>query len=278
MSLFSDFDLFRASDGDSRMGLRGSIRVFRRILNRCWLSKREIEQQRFFCQNSGGCGSSYVVKLLAINGLNKVFHEKTPDLNEIGVTHFDNPLPLVRLKKLIRYTRHDSWFEANNRLFSLSNAIAAAFPNAEFIHLHRHGAEAIRSAMSKPDVEKYFRDNIRFQGNLAGEKSSTLFQRCCHYWANMNQRILDDLDEITRLNGRRYLSLRFNDLISGHVESLEEFIHAKLETRKIPPVNQGNVRPAGRFPEFADWTNEQHGLFEQICGPVLQRLGYSVTL
>ena len=142
----------------------GVWRTGRIRFKRYWLEQGRLQQTRFFCLNSGGCGSTYLIRLLADNFWNGVYHEKTPDFNEIGVLHYENPLNVHRLASLLRYTRWDVFLEASNRLFSLAIPLHKAFPGARFIHLHRDGRQAVCSTLSRPDVEGYLAGNVRFQG------------------------------------------------------------------------------------------------------------------
>ena len=88
-----DFDLLAKADADAATGIRGRWRTLRRLVQRSLFDRDVRNQTRFFCQNSGACGSHYIVDLLNENGVDRAFHEKDPDLNEIGVQHFDSPLP-----------------------------------------------------------------------------------------------------------------------------------------------------------------------------------------
>lgn len=268
-----DLTTLKSADIDGSAKIRGLIRIGRRILQRCWLDQEVINQKRIFCQNSGACGSTYIVKLLNENRIDRVFHEKTPDLNWVGLKHYETPLPVSRLVRVLRYTRHDSFFEANNRLFSLSREIAMAFPNAQFIHLHRDGSQAVRSAMSKPDVQTYLDENIRFKGSLAGPCHCEPFIRLCHHWANMNRRIFDDLKSVSRQSGQKPISLRFEDLVNGRVKRIEEILGRSLQQKTCQPANVGRVREAGKFPAYRDWTRAHKSAFDEICGPVMSLLG-----
>ena len=253
--------------------LRNFQRVVRRTINRCWRDRAIIAAPRVFCQNSGGCGSTYIVKLLQANGVSNCFHEKTPDLNSLGVEYFESGGSSHRIRRLLRYTRHDVLFEASNRLFSLSRELKCAFPSARFIHLHRHAADAVRSAMSKPDIERYLATSPRFAGLLGGPKTASPFERFCHYWANINGRILDDLDSLDLPESAR-LSMTFEDLTSGNIGSLQRFVNSELNVRKLPPANVGKTGIRGRFEAYEDWTFSQKSTFHRICGDVLARLGY----
>ncbi len=263
--------LLQQADADAQSGLRGQLRTWRRYVKRSLVDTRDCSRPRFFCQNSGACGSTYIVELLSDNGVKGIFHEKAPDLNEVGVRHFDHPYDSRSLVRLLRYTRHNVFFEANNRLFSLSPELVQAFPQAGFIHLFRHPAAALRSAMSKPNVEHYLRTNVRFSGSLAGEKEMDPFVRFCHYWTNVNTRIHDDLSTIDRAGGN-VMWLEFDDLVSGKVESLESFLGVELQQSTRPPANVGPVRTEGKFPTAEHWTSQQREQLDSVCGELYRKL------
>lgn len=266
-----DFDLLAKADADASGGMRGRWRTLRRLIKRSLLDREQRNETRFFCQNSGACGSHYIVDLLNENGIGRVFHEKDPDLNEIGVRHFDSPLPKSQLVQTLRYTRHNVFFEANNRLFSLSREISIAFPNAKFIHLFRHPANAVRSAMSKPNVAEYLQTNIRFSGSLAGSSEQKPIERFCHYWNNVNQRIFDDVSDLES-SGVAVIWVDFDDLIAGNVKQLAAFIGNELSKRKRSPSNVGLVRSEGKFETFEQWNAADRKMLEEICLPLYHRL------
>lgn len=267
---FPDFDLLARADADARSGLGGRWRTLRRLIKRS-LDPAARSEPRFFCQNSGACGSHYIVDLLNDNGIERVFHEKDPDLNQIGVTHFDSPVPQSHLVRTLRYTRHNVFFEANNRLFSLSPELSVAFPAARFIHLFRHPANAVRSAMSKPHVDQYLRTNLRFAGSLAGATNLRPLERFCFYWKNINQRIFDDLQTLGK-SGVPVLWLDFDDMIAGDNRRLSQFIDRKLENKRHSPSNVGAVRKEGKFEAFEAWNEDDRRTLNEICLPLLQTL------
>lgn len=265
-------DLLQQADEDSTSGLKGRWRTVRRYVKRSILEKSHFRRPRFFCQNSGGCGSTYIVELLADNGVPNVFHEKAPDLNEVGIRHHDQPYASPSLTRLLRYTRHNVFFEANNRLFSLSPELANAFPSAGFIHLFRHPAAAIRSAMSKPDVQQYLQTNIRFSGSLAGDSDLDPFERFCHYWTNVNSRIHADLCQINTAESHPVMWLEFDDLVEGKLEHLESFLGVELSLKTRPPSNVGRVKSGGKYPSSDQWTQDQLQMVEDVCGELYRKL------
>lgn len=273
MFAVNELETCQAADLDTSQSIRGWIRTKRRIARRCWWDTESINRERVFCQNSGACGSTYIVKLLNENGVQGAFHEKTPDLMQIGRQHYEQPIPVSKLVRMLRYTRHDVFFEANNRLFSLSREVARSFPNAKFMFLHRDGTDYVRSAMSKPNLESYFAKSIGFRGSIAGNSDLDPFTRFCHFWTNLNRRIFDDLQSVVLASGREFGMLRFEDLVEGKIQVLEELIGQELKKKTRPPVNVRPTRSNGKFPNYDNWTSEQKRTFGEICGPVMSLLG-----
>ena len=273
MFAIKDIETFKQTDADRQEDLRGLVRTGRRILYRCWRDSFNINRRRIFCQNSGGCGSTYIIRLLEANGLTRVFHEKTPDLQKLGLEYYEQELPWVRTVSLLRYTRHDIEFEANNRLFSLSRPIHDAFPGAQFIHLHRDGTEAIRSSLSRPNATQYIDQNILFQGSLAGDHELDTFSRICHYWSNVNKRIYDDLQYLHLAKGVDSPMLRFEDLIDGNLEPLESVLKTELEIKSCAIANKNDIPESNKFPTYSNWTTKQKQTFDRICGPTMGLLG-----
>ncbi len=273
MFAVNEFETCQAADADHTRNIRGWLRTGRRITKRCWWDQETINLERVFCQNSGACGSTYIVKLLNENGVGRAFHEKKPDLMEVGRQHYEQPMPVSKLVRILRYTRHDVFFEANNRLFSLTREIARSFPNAKFLYLHRDGTEAVRSAMSKPNVESYLAEYIGFRGSIAGPADLDPFTRFCHFWSNLNRRIFSDLQTLAQETRREFVMLRFEDLVKGQVSPLEDLIGQPLKMKTRPPVNVRPLRPQGKFPAYEDWTSVQKRTFGEICGPVMSLIG-----
>ncbi|MEM8753225.1 MAG: hypothetical protein AAGF90_09635 [Pseudomonadota bacterium] len=225
-----------------------------------------------FALCSGGCGSRYLVELLRANGYPDAFHEKAPDLDRLGVAYHlgaaDRPTAVERLAQ----TRAGVAFEASNRLFALASPLREAFPTSVFIHLHRDPAESVRSIWSNPDIDEIVRMRRRFVEIVgpAAAETSTL-DRICRYWAEINRRILSDLEAV----GGPWLSLSFDDLVAGEVDALEAFLRWPLPIRRIAPQNEKPRLRERRRPPAAEWTAAERATLRARCGDLAAALGYA---
>lgn len=227
---------------------------------------------RFFCLNSGSCGSKYLVELLAANGYGSCFHEKFPDLDDQGVSYYLDGQEFALSRWIIRLTRHRVFLESSNRLFSMTEILSEEFPSAGFIHLYRDGRDFVNSGLNKtiwPDVMHGPR--LRYSSRLAGPADAGSFERACWYWRNYNERIADDLQ------GRYALRLKFEDLIAGRIGELADFLNCPLSLATIPPVNtkQDKKLAVKRYESADDWPADFHATFDRVCGDTMRRLGYS---
>lgn len=234
------------------------------------IQSQPIKGRRFFCQNAGSCGSMYIVELLKINGISQCYHEKAPDLDVLGIAHYEGLVAEKRLKRVLIHSKNGVFFEANNRLFSMTKILKESFPDARFIHLHRDPRDLIPSSLSKPFEITWESGRPRYTSTkLCGPANSTVLERSCSYWTNYNQRILDDLKQ------EDHLSLKFSDLVTGEISSLEEFMGSKLSIREIPPVNADKpVRKEGKYQPFESFSKEDKETLLRICGPTMHALGY----
>ena len=244
------------------------LNVLRRGARRTMGVVTPYRSRKHFCLSAGGCGSKYLVELLRVNGMARCHHEKNPSLDELGVQYYRGDVDTDQVARVLRTTRRYVHFESSNRLFSMARPILQAFPRARFIVLHRDGRDAVNSMRSNPQVEQKLSNNYRFTEVLKGYRGAGTLELLCHYWSDVNARILADLA------GRDFLSLRFDDLVSGRVESIERFVGLRLDIRRIAPVN---VKPGKeqRHPDFGQWPPDEQRLFWDICGETMAGLGYA---
>lgn len=228
--------------------------------------------EKIFCQNIGGTGSHNIAKLFYINGIRPSYHEKRPDLEQLGLSYYLGEIDAGWIERVLRLTRNDVKFEANNRLFSMSRELFSVFPKAKFIFLHRDGRDAIRSMMKKidnPFTRTRQRMARRYNCGLNGPKSEKdPFHKACHYWVNMNKRIADDLE------GLPHVHLRFDDLINGNLDHVEDFLGIKFDTRTVEKGTSYGNRLESEFAEFSQWDDGLKRSFDEICGSLMKRLGY----
>jgi hypothetical protein len=230
--------------------------------------------EKYFCLSTGSCGSAYIVELMKANGYDRCYHEQRPELDNAGVKYYLQRIDPTPLKRILYFTRIDTFFESSNRLFSLSRLIYDIFPNSHFIHLFRNGYSQINSTLNKKIWPSTFQKNsrLRYASHLAGPQDASPFERTCWYWRNYNERILQDLADLP------HVKLKFRELINGDTKKLEEMLRRPFSVRRIAPVNTKEAikRRNKRFDSHLDWPSEYHRIFRSVCGETMSRLGYKL--
>lgn len=223
-----------------------------------------------FCLCVGGCGSKYLVHLLTQNGLPGCVHEQAPTLDRLGVDYFQGRVARAQAAERIAQTRQDLKFEASNRLFSLADPIQDAFPDSRFIFLFRDGRESVRSIWSNPKIAEIMEQKYRFRqiSRPPEHRELSTLEKVCLYWANINERILNDLQ------GKPHMLLSFEDLIAGKLGALETFLDHPLPLRDLAAQNEKPDIHGNRRPPFDAWAPEEQLAFDRICGRAMTMLGY----
>lgn len=232
---------------------------------------------KLFVLNSGGCASNYLTEILRENGVSKVYHNKSPTLDYSGVKEYLGEGSFASYI-ILGLSRVSVNVEISHDIFSFSRQIKVIYPESKFVHLHRGGIDSVRSIVNKVLFPEIFNKStrIRYRSRLSGKKELDPFSRACSYWANINRRIIEDLEEIDDADTTQ---LRFRDLIEGNLGCVEEFLGRSLPVKTIEPVRTKDHlknESAVTLGEFSNWPAEWKRAFARICGPVHERLGYEM--
>ena len=153
--------------------------------------------------------------------------------------------------------------------------ILDVFPNSRFIHQHRDFRDVLVSTINKTVFPDWMdnSERLRYASRLAGDKNLSAVERTCHYWDNINARILEDLKD------QDFLSLPFSDLINGKLRPLETFLGVNLDCKVIEPVNTKKkiTKEVKEFNSFDDLPRDWQKVSVDICGDTMRKLGYEIT-
>jgi hypothetical protein len=174
------------------------------------------------------------------------------------------------------------YVETNNRLTYLAPAVAAAFPDSRFIHLHRHPYEVIRSAMRRGYYRHHNWDFARIRPRpgepLAAEwEGLPPLEKCAWYWARSNAEARAALDA---LPPDRRLDLGADALFAGDPATVDRiFAFAQVERPPQPWIEEVlgrrmNAQRAGEYPPPAEWSEAERQAVRRHVAEVAERLGY----
>lgn len=253
-----------------------------------------------FVLSNGRAGSKYVAELLARVVEVEAHHEPFPTL--MGFSRFahdhQDALPVLQgmfnaarqERILAAYLQGKVYVESNQTLTFFAPAIRTVYPRARFVHLVRHPADFVVSAMRRGYFES---DTLWTEGRpspaAVALRQDSALERCCWFWREVN----DYLEDFGRSVGTEaYRLFRAEDLwrdpaianefigFVGGGALPETVIRAaqavKINTLNLDRLTPENVRRNPGFPDYAQWRKEDRELLGHYCGDLAERLGYSL--
>lgn len=226
--------------------------------------------------------------------------QKLGTLYEAGLVSRDQALNTLELyyKSALQYCETPLWGDSSNKLSYFIPLLKELFPQAKFVHVVRDGRKVVSSLFHKlgkevlddrsnaimceylanpehvlipPPEKKYWWPTPKPGTELFDAfKEMSQFERICWHWQYINNRILDDFDQ---LPDEQKLRVKLED-ITGDLEALKSF-SAFLG---LTP-NQDQIELMGKpynvvVPVNYGLTPEQQQIFERHCRAMMDRLGY----
>ena len=262
--------------------------------------------QPFFIVSSGRSGTAMLHKALsAVPGV-EMHHEYMVQITQpLAVRRYLGLIDARETGRLIgetyggaiRYSSAAHWGDSSNKLSWLIPDLAAAFPEARFVHLVRDGRKVASSYFHKlgnecyddastdvlrahvdlgepapPPEKKYWWPLPRHGSADAGRfHTFSQFERICWHWAELNRLVLD---ELSRISANRTLFVRLEELRASPsaVRGLYEFLDLPYRDEAYGAfARPHNVnRPEDRLLDA-----DQRRQFEDIAGEMQARLGYA---
>jgi hypothetical protein len=250
-----------------------------------------------FVLSTGRVGTKTLATLLALSPWVKATHEPEPRLVKASFDAFMEGGDLGKSEKwreVIFAARDDAvcsanrrgkiYLETNPKLSCLATALAACFPASQFIHLHRHPYEVVRSAMRRGHYQGHSWDFARIRPPmdepLADEwESLSPVEKSAWRWARINS---DALAFLRALPESRKFNLPADALFSADEQTLVQlfaFIGADL-----PPKNRLedvlgqriNAQKKGEFPLPSEWSERDRQAVQGRVAGVARELGYEL--
>ncbi|MBN9555356.1 MAG: sulfotransferase [Alphaproteobacteria bacterium] len=262
----------------------------------------------FFIVSSGRSGTAMLHKALsAVPGV-EMHHEYMVQITQpLAVRRYLGLIDAKEAARLIgetyggaiRYSDATHWGDSSNKLSWLIPDLAAAFPQARFVHLVRDGRKVASSYFHKladecyddrstailqahvddstvhpapPPEKKYWWPLPRWDSaDAATFRGFSQFERICWHWAEINRIILA---ELAKLPADRTLFVRLEDLRAApsQVRGLYEFLNLPYrdEAYGIFARPHNVNRPEDRLLDEV-----QRAQFDAIAGDMPERLGYA---
>ncbi|HLC17243.1 MAG TPA: sulfotransferase [Thermodesulfovibrionia bacterium] len=247
-----------------------------------------------FVLSTGRTGTKTLANLLSLSPDIAAFHEPVPKLVKASFDAFmqaDKSLA-EHWGSLVMYARDDYIFnanlhgklyiETNNRLTYLASALARAFPDSRFIHLHRNPFEVIYSALRRQWYENHPWDFARImprQGDPFAESWNTMtaLEKNAWYWAKVNELIIAFFQSLPDWRKFTLPSELLFKTDKQTIDALFEFIGAQIpQAMQIQQVISTKLNAQGGAPSLKTWTEQERETVKRITQKIAFQLGYEL--
>ena len=184
--------------------------------------------------------------------------------------------------------------ECNLQIVGLIDIIPMVFPNSKTVFIIRDGRDWVRSSCNGYFAPYSIGDPVRFfPGSRPSAKSCiddpfrnrwdsfSRFEKLCWYWRKHAQYALETIPKNQNSKMIKYEKLFDN---SRHIEEMTDLLKYLTHFSNGTKLNfkyDGELKTAkfhesrkNNFPKWKDWTQQLVNQYQEICGDLMQKLGY----
>jgi hypothetical protein len=186
------------------------------------------------------------------------------------------------------------YIESNLGYFGLIDILPAVFKNHKAVYIIRDGRDWVRSMMNwgeiygKKGIRRFLSHKWPVASDIKGDAYASAwmnfsrFEKICWAWSRLNSFALDAIPR--NPNARLFY---FEDLFIGseRYKHLHELIHFVSDLPNIDVDRMGSTdgwleqkihKSSNQFPGWKDWNEDQKKQFRAICGPLMEKLNYTI--
>lgn len=245
-------------------------------------------RQPVFFLSTGRCGTKWISDLLKLDKNLAVFHDPLPnlaiqgklawesyqgkDLTGIDETEvFLQELFFAGRESHLRYTAKTEkrYIETNNNITFFAPVLARIFPDALFVHMVRHPAGFIRSALDRSYYSSGNPDDIkRIQPPRGDQKNRweglSQYARAAWLWKETNL-FIDKFRE--SIPADRSLVFPFDLSGTENVQKVTDFLSLNISEEQIRKKLRVkvNAQQSRKFPPYSEWDEGHKEEVKTIC-------------
>ena len=195
-------------------------------------------------------------------------------------------------KKFVESFNESIYVEASYHYYGLLDVLPNVFRRHKAIYIIRDGREWVRSHMNKlewyHEKNPHTKYNTRISPMIFNDdeynlkwNSMSRFEKLCWAWAKINNYAFSSVKK--NPNAQLYY---FEDIFLSKkkyekLQTIVDFLtdipnHEKIQYNALEGIldKKINKPPTYKFPHWREWSQEQLGQFNEICGSVMEKLGY----
>ena len=242
-----------------------------------------------FVLSTGRCGTKWLSELLRRDRSVRVNHSDYPELLRASRMAFEEYAAEPRLYREILRAARDGYLmdagrrgmtyvETNHRITFFAHAIRQVYPEARFVHLHRHPGEFVRSGIRRQWYSGSYLDvcRPRLEDDAAWEAMGNV-ERLAWLWNTTNQYIEEFLTVLDEPD--RWLRVPAGEMYGEAAEAARvcEFVGARVGDGEIGSLlgRKINRQRTGSMPAYEEWDEPDKAALRRLT-PLAERYGYEL--
>tara|TARA_R110002096_G_scaffold74101_1_gene175604 strand:+ start:152678 stop:153574 length:897 start_codon:yes stop_codon:yes gene_type:complete len=252
-----------------------------------------------FFLSSGRCGTAWLSQVLESKSNLKVYHHPEPVMRSQGKLAYEMNLNIEDrsesekklMKELFLAGREElllNCARANRRpIFTDSRSSFFAqqmleiFPNAKFVHIHRHPGEFVRSGIRRSWYKAEQQSELNRIEPLPNSpyyedwKRFSDIEKISWLWLETNTFI----EEFSNtLNPNNFFEISFNFWSPSKIEEMMTFLNIDLKEAEISSWmgKRINAQSESPFPKYQDWPKEDQQSLKNICSELAAKYNYQL--
>lgn len=199
---------------------------------------------------------------------------------------------LAQRRQFVRSRPGSVYIESSSAYFGLVDVLKDVYREHRVVYVVRDGRDWVRSKMNFGTM--YEKGKIRsiisytwptawdIEGDPYQSRWATMsrFEKICWAWSKLNQYALETVQQNPNAKVFRFENIFNSEDRYRHLAHLVEFSTNMPGLRLVPSqALQGwldeNIHVSNKaFPSWADWSASRKQRFLDICGPLMEQLGY----
>jgi hypothetical protein len=180
-------------------------------------------------------------------------------------------------KELRKHKDVKSYGEVTGTLRYHATGLKGVFLEGQILILARDGRDVVRSIMqhdfyTETSVKDGDTSPLPQQGYFDDWEEMSRFEKVCWLWADSYTNLLESVPESKVINFEKII----NDFDYCN-EQVFSFLGIQIgyqEWEKYLSKKSNNAIKIHEFPHWKDWSQKNRDDFDQICGSVMNKLGY----
>ena len=202
---------------------------------------------------------------------------------------------LSQRKQFISSRKGSIYIESSSAYYGLIDVLTDVYQRHKVAYIVRDGRHWVRSMINfqpgynRGRIRRLISPPLPSASEIADDPfnsrwpSMSLFQQLCWAWSTLNKYAIETISDNPNARLFQFEDIFQTDDRYQHLKELVQFLTFDSHRRWISTgaldgwLDRKIHKSQGEFPAWGQWSNNRKQQFLEICGPLMERLGYELN-